>query len=382
MYGRGDTEQSLKGDLWHRLLEDLLTFGTLPLDCDADAAEQLQPVYDYVTQRFKELGPETQIGIEQRIDITETGEFGTADVVLISPDWIEIGDEKSGYVPVDVKHNEQMLTYLCGVIDKYGHRPNYRLWIHQPNYEHADGPLRKWEPGDADIAKHRERLKWSMQNPEVLAAGPHCKATYCEHRGACEAFRAYCMDDLSLGWHTSELKGSSDADLAKALDASDELAGWRTELRTEAMRRIINMDRTIEGYKVVKGRKARTVLDGRKLVSSVGETMGWDWAAKLFQDLSWVVDLAGSLQTDFPDETLKSLGTPKHIEDVIKQYARVNHLPRGGWKQVYDNVVGKYIRETVAGLTLEKAIDGRPAHKRGSEFGVIDPANGSQVTTV
>lgn len=378
LYDNADTDASLKGDLWHEHMEDRLTFGTLPLACDPDAADAMEVLAEYVMERFKEGGPGTKLYIEQQLDVTETGEFGTCDVEIVSPLFLEVDDEKSGYVPVDVVGNEQCLTYLCAAIDKHGPRPSYRIGIHQPNFDHADGPLRFWEPTEADIAAHRARMIWSVENPDLCIAGSHCKAVYCDHRGACEAFRVYAQDDLSLGWHASELKAMSDSDLAKALDASDELAGWRTELRSEAMRRIINMDRKIHGYKVVKGRRNRAVRDPLKVVQQVWELCGIEWARRLMPDLAWIPNL----QPTLPD-ALKHLGTPKHIEDVLKQYARQHKLPRGGWKQLYDNVVGQYIIETAGGLTLERAIDGRPAHKRGSEFGVIqDPAKANNVPIV
>jgi hypothetical protein len=385
LYGNEDTDASLKGDLWHEHMETRLTFGTLPVDCDPDAAEAMEELAEYVEKRFKECETEpTPFGltaprllVEQRLEITETGEFGTGDVIILGFSLLEVIDEKSGYVPVDVKGNEQCLTYLCGAIDVYGPRERYRITIHQPNFDHADGPLRSWEPTEADIAAHRARLRWSMENPDHCEAGPHCKASYCDHRGACEAFRTYAQNDLALGWHPSELKGMDDASLAKALDASDELGGYRNELRAEAMRRIMNMDRKIDGYKVVKGRRNRAVRDPSALVGNVLTQLGKEWAARLFPDLTWVRDLP--LERE---EVLKQLGTPKHIEDVLKQYARVHNLPRGGWKQLYDNVVGEYIAETASGLTLERAIDGRPAHKRGSEFGVLDLAKPNNLNNV
>jgi hypothetical protein len=150
------------------------------------------------------------------------------------------------------------------------------------------------------------------------------------------------------------------------LDASDELGGWRNELRSEAMRRIMNMDRIIDGYKVVKARKQRTVLDPLKLIQRVWDEMGIEWARRMLPDLAWVPNLQPTLP-----EALKCIGTPKHIEDVIKQYARQNKMKRGEWKTLYDTIVGAYIRETNSGLTLEKAIDGRPSHRRGSEFGSL-----------
>lgn len=377
MYPHGDTLASLKGDLWHEHMETRIIFGTLPIDCDPDAAEAMEDLAAYVNQRFKDAGPEAKIYVEQQLDIPETGEFGTADIIIVSPLFLEIDDEKSGYVPVKVQNNEQLMTYLLGAIAVYGPRPKYRLGIHQPNYDHVDGLVRYWEPTDADITAFRARVLDSIANVDRILAGPHCKETYCGHRGACVAFAAYAQDDLALGWHTSELKAMDDATLAKALDASDELGGWRTELRAEAMRRIMNMDRSIHGYKVVKGRRSRAVVDANGLVNSVCSALGMEWARRLFPDLAWV----SALDVE-REEVLKHLGTPKHIEDVLKQYARQHNLPRNGWKMLYDNVVGEYIRETASGLTLERAIDGRPAHKRGSEFGVIDPAKLQTLPTI
>lgn len=377
MYPRDDTDASLKGDLWHEHMETRITFGTLPIECDPDAADAMEDLAAYVDMRFKEGGPSAKLYIEQQLDIPETGEFGTADIIIVSDLFLEIDDEKSGYVPVKAEHNDQLMTYLLGAIAKYGARPKYRLGIHQPNFDHIDGPVRYWEPDETDIRIFRLRVKDSIENPDRILAGPHCKETYCEHRGACMAFAAYAKEDLALGWHTSELNAIDDAALSKALDASDELGGWRNEIRAEAMRRIMNMDRKIHGYKVVKGRRSRAVHDANGLVNSVLAALGREWASKLFPDLAWISDL--SIERE---EVLKHLGTPKHIEDVLKQYARQHYLPRNGWKMLYDNIVGEYIRETSNGLTLEKAIDGRPAHKRGSEFGIIDPANVNKAITL
>lgn len=385
LYKRDETDASLKGDEWHKLMEVMVQFGTLPIECDPNAAEAMQDLYAYVRKIFKAAGPGAKIYIEQRIDIPETGEFGTGDIIIVSPTLIAVIDHKSGYVPVNVLRNAQMLVYLLGLIAQYGERPRYLLAIHQPNYDHINGPIREWEPANDDVATFRARVIDSVNNPNRIAAGPHCKETYCEHRGACVAFNEYASDDLSLGWYPSELKSTSDADLAKALDASDELAGYRNELRVEAMRRIINMDRQIDGYKVVKGRRDRRVREPQALVFRVVEVLGVDWALRMFPEIAWAEDTLAPMlaQNAILDEPLlKHLGTPKHIEDVLKQYARVHSLPRGGWKLLYENVVGEYIVENAGGLTLERAIDGRPAHKRGSEFGAIDPAKSNTLPIV
>lgn len=371
MYPNAETEQSLKGDYWHELMESRLLFGTVPSSADPDAAEAMEELAEYVYKRKKELGAEMHVEI--KLDIPETGEFGTADVVLVSPNWIEIIDEKSGYVPVHVKLNAQMMTYLLGAIARFGERKNYRIGIHQPNYDHIDGPLRFYDVSADDVEWFRREVKYAMDNPDECKAGKHCKDTYCPHRGSCEVFMQYVQQDLLLGWHTSEVRSISDDMLASAMDAADELSGWRNELRGEALKRIINLDRAIPGYKAVKGRKQRTVRSPEQLIDAVRDNLGTEYAVMLFPDLAFAADAvsAGIAKSPKPDFLLKNLGSPKHIEDVIKQYARKMHLPRGGWQSIYANIVGQYINEYAAGLTIEKAIDGRPAHKKGNEFGSL-----------
>jgi hypothetical protein len=316
-------------------------------------------------------GPgECRIFIEVQLDIPETGEFGTADLVLVSATEIEIIDEKSGYVPVKILLNAQLMCYLLGAIAAHGPRKNYRITLHQPNYDHVDGAIRTQAITEKDIEWFREQVAYAIKNDQLCAAGKHCKETYCPHRGTCEPFMEYVKNDLLLGWHTGEVKSISDDTLSTALDAADELAGWRNELRAEAMRRIINMDRKINGYKVVKARKQRAVVKPLVVVNTVAKEMGEEWALKLFPDLAPFLS-ALSFPMTADDPALKFLGTPKHIEDVIKLYARKNGGGRGAWKNVYDKTVAEGIRETVGGLTLEKAIDGRPAHTRGSEFGQL-----------
>jgi hypothetical protein len=383
MYPNDKSLQSLKGDRWHEYMDTLITFGTLPLATDADAAEELEVLNDYVKARVRYMGPGTRTFIEQRVDVPESKSWGTADIILVSPQELEIIDEKSGYVPVKVELNDQLMTYLLGAINLYGERPKYTITIHQPGYDHIEGPLRSFNPTTDELLDFSDRVKASLKAKNTVVAGPWCKETYCPHRGACRAFHDYTKTSLAIGWHTSEVKAITDGQLAMALDASDELGGYRTELRVEAMRRILNMDRIIDGYKVVKGRRSRSVIDPQALVNAVLTNLGPVWAARMFPDLSWAQStLEVQLATGFmSEELLKCLGTPKHIEDVIKSYARQTGMSvRGGWKNVYDAVVGPYIRETANGLSLEKAIDGRPAHKRGSEFGTVeDPATSPNV---
>lgn len=378
MYDRDDTDASLKGTYWHEVMEDTLKFGFVPKNVEPDLDDAMQTLLDYVKRRVAEMravpgAGEVRIFIEKRLDIPCTGEFGTVDVLLVSMVEYEVLDLKAGYVPVDVHKNPQMLNYLDGAIGLFGMRDMYRITIYQPNYDHRDGPIRTYVVSSDDMTRFWQDVEWSMQNPDTCVAGPWCKETYCEHRGACSEFIKYVQDDLALGWYPSEVKGMSDAALAEALDASDQAAGLRNELRAEAMRRIMQMDRKIEGYKVVNGGKQRTIVAPAALVDNVRAIMGVEWAVKLFPTAQWAGEALKNVVASgrYPEDLMKTLGTAKHIENIIREFAKANDLPRGMWKSVYSNVVGAYIRETVEGKTLEKAINGRPAHKRGGEFGSL-----------
>lgn len=375
MYPNESSDASLKGDYEHDVMEDTLRWMIVPPSLEPDLYETMTVLLEYVKKRLTEMGPNTHIMVERTLSIPETGEFGTCDVALISDREIEVIDYKSGWVPVHVRLNPQLMVYLLGIIALHGERKNYKVTVYQPNYDHIDGPMRSDEPTPDDIEWLRGEIKYSMENDDVYTAGKHCKDTYCPHRGACISFAEYTINDAGLGWHTPEVNALSDDLLSEALDHAETLAGYRNELRSEAMRRIINMDRRVNGYKVVKGRKQRTVLEPLKVVEAIGVHLGVNYAMRLFPSLLWAGDYLAEalkgLHGPLSEAILKELGTPKQIEDVIKHYAKDHNLPRGGWKQVYDNVVGEYIRETNGGLTLERAIDGRPAHKKGSEFGAL-----------
>ena len=367
MYPNAPSEASLKGDYEHEVMEDTILFGVVPKNVSHDLAESMEFLLSYVKQRIQAMNKPLVL-VESKVDIPETGEHGYLDIGLISDKEIEVIDHKSGYVPVGVYMNPQLMLYLLGLIAKYGERKKYTITVHQPYYDHIDGPLRKYDVSSEDIEWLRREIKYSLDNTDEFKAGKHCKETYCPHRGSCMSFAQYTLTDASLGWHTSEINALSDDLLAEALDHAETLAGYRDELRKEAMRRILNMDRHVNGYKIVKGRKQRSVLEPVKLLNTVADKLGPEYAIRMLPDISCFLSALSFPIANDDNTVTKFLGTAKQIEDVIKQYSRDNKLPRGGWKSVYDNTVGEFIRETNSGLTLEKAIDGRPAHRRGSEF--------------
>lgn len=349
LYPNGSNQYSEKGDYVHEILEDCLVFGVTPHTGDTDTDEAVEGVLEYLAGLMHHYGPKAMLYPEQWLDIPETGEGGTADVVIDAPDALHVCDYKNGWVIVEVKMNAQMMNYLLGAIAKYGERDKYYITVLQPNGSHIDGPYRSYEVSQADVDWFRREVAFAMDpDNKKFSAGKHCKKTYCAHRGACATFAAWALDNGPNAYFTSELNSYSEETLAQLLDHAETLAGWRDELRSEAMRRLLHMDRKVPGYKIVKGSKDRKFKDEAEVIATLNEL-------------------------ECPDSVMytKKFTTVKGVEDFIK--AKFKSLGRGKWKDMWNDLIAPHVLEATRGLTLERATDARPAHKRGSEFSELRP---------
>lgn len=355
LYPNESSDASTDGDYAHDVLETCILFGiTEPATENEALNDNLTLVLEWVAQTRAAYGPECVVIPEQVFNIPETGEFGTGDITFVSPRVLHIGDYKNGYVLVDHVGNKQMLTYLLGAIAKYGEREQYYITVLQPNASHIEGPIRTHTVTHADVQAYRAEVAWSMANDQVFKAGKHCKKSYCPHRGNCATFIEFAQTDAAAAWHPSDVNAMTDDQLAAALDHADILQGIRDELRKAAMYRMMQQDKQIGGYKVVKGRRDREFKDEQAVKSVLREAL--------------------QVPDNAMHDTPKFLSV-KGIEDLVKSYARKNGLGRGKWKQVWENNIAPHVRENVSGLTLERATDARPAHRRGSEFGSLNPDN-------
>lgn len=351
LYPNSPSEASHKGDIAHDLLNTAILFGVVPTHKDVDLTYSAMFAYEKVMDTYKEYkakGP-VELYSEVHLDIPETGEFGTTDVIFVTPSLIHIIDYKNGYVPVDVKMNAQMLTYLLGAIAKHGERKHYKVSIIQPNYPHADGLYRHFEPSLDDIEWFRKEVQYAMMH-DHLVAGKHCKTSYCPHRGACEVFYPWAQENLKLAWHSSEFGAMTDDQLAEALDQADTLNGYQNQLRGEALRRMTNLNRSINGYKVVRGRKDREFRD-EKARDSV--------FARL-RDLGVPDD---ALYDHYP---ISVAGVERIVKGIYKPQGR------NAWVAGMDAVCGPDMLATQThSLAVEKTIDGRKPYKPGQEFGPL-----------
>jgi hypothetical protein len=352
LYPNDESEASTKGDYAHGVLEACILFGVQePVTEDEDLNENLALVIEWIAQTRATYGPECKVYAEHVYDIPETGEWGTCDVTFVSPSTLHIADYKNGYVVVDVARNEQLFTYLLGAIARYGTRDRYLVSVLQPNASHINGPIRTVGVTNAEVEQFRAEIAWSMANENIFAAGKHCKKTYCPHRGNCATFLQYATTEAADAWFPADVNAMTDDQLATALDHAEILQGLRDELRKAAMGRMLQMDRHVPGYKVVKGRQNREFRDEQL----VGEVLRASFGAT--------------------DDHLyaKAFVSVKAVEDYVKAWSRKHGFARGKWKAAWENHIAEHVLENVTGLTLERATDARPAHKRGGEFGTLVP---------
>ena len=350
LYNRDETDASMKGDMAHYALENGVFFGTTPNTGDIDVDMNVEAVLAHIKKTREAYGDNCQVYAEQSYDIPETGEFGTCDVTYVTPRVLHIADYKNGFVEVEVTLNAQLMLYLLGAIAKFGTRPKYIIEVLQPNYDHKDGPYRSYEVTAKHIEWFREQVAYAVNSNEFVA-GKHCKKTYCDHRGACATFQAWAMSNAADAYFPSEVNALSDEQLAQAIDHAEILHGIRDELRKEAMRRIMNMEKRIEGYKVVKGRKDRSFRDdeAKRKAEAIAKELG------------------------ARDEDLyeKKFVSVKGLEDFFKKEFR--RFGNGAWAIAWENNMKELVNEFTGGMSLVRDSDGRPSHSRGNEFGALLP---------
>jgi hypothetical protein len=283
---------------------------------------------------------------EQTLDIPETGEFGTCDVVFVTDDLLHVIDYKNGYVPVDIDMNPQLMLYLCGAIAKFGDRPNYKLTVIQPNYVHKGGMIRSFEPSINDLETFRASVGTALASTHILA-GKHCKSTYCPARGTCQYFLAWVQENMKDGWFPGEPVAMSDEQLADALDQADLLQGYRDELRGEAMRRMTQQGKTINGYKLVRAKQNRDYRDDQA-------------RTEIFECLTEL----GATDKDLYERSPVSIaGVERVVKKLFKKHGR------GAWLKGMDSICPPdLLKSQSQSLTITKTTDGRKEYKRGNEF--------------
>jgi hypothetical protein len=258
----------------------------LPLGNDVDD-EMVACVSTYV-RNAREIVGDGMLLAEQRVcyahwlDVPEDEAWGTADVIGLRGDELQVHDLKTGQgVEVDADNNPQMKLYALGalaVLRAMGEEPEtVRLVIHQPRIRQAPSEwtcsvadLEAWGYGAARSAvnsrRNAEQDKQRDQGWEDVYLRPAEKACkFCKAKASCPALRADVASTVSDAGVPAEpeefeampaatVEGQPARWLAACLVKVDMIEDWCKAVRAEVERCLL-AGQPVPGFKLVQGKQ-------------------------------------------------------------------------------------------------------------------------------
>ena len=259
--------------------------------------QMLDAIMLYVDEARQAIGDNPYL-VEQRVPIGhltgEEGAEGTADLIIVRPDELEIRDLKFGRgVEVDADDNPQLVMYALGVLEKFADvidMPKHvRMTIHQPRLA---GPkewvvtldeLLAWIPKlkmaarRVEIAKEEEcSVVWERNY--LTPTNDGCK--FCPAKATCPALREETL--RAIGDDFDDLDARPVDTLADDLSRVERVEAWCKAVRAEVERRLVQ-GIPVPGYKLVAGRRgARKWIDEQDAAAVLEQLIGADaWERSL-----------------------------------------------------------------------------------------------------
>lgn len=117
---------------------------------------------------------------------------GTADLLIVTDEFLHVADLKTGQGEVSVHDNKQIGSYLNLAREKYGPRERYYGTIIQPRLDYKETV----EFAASDLAELRERIAEAAVSDD-LRPGSHCR--YCPLLATCSKAQQMVADILRDG---------------------------------------------------------------------------------------------------------------------------------------------------------------------------------------
>jgi hypothetical protein len=263
----------------------------------------VEECFDYFESVIRELQLTTQI-ISIQLEARTSAEYlgipevaGTADVIIISEDRIDIIDWKFGKgVPVYAPKNVQGMSYAIGVLNEIEYitlGPDIHIHIAQPRCDYfgswtiTSQELYNWaqtvlipaieasREANAKCVPGEEQCRW-------------CVGTLCDERNqymkdaASQIFMAYAKPKPVSSW-------AEDKEIVDLLNKSKIVSAFIKELTAAIMDRCIS-DEGFPGYKLVAGRSNRYWRD---------EQAAQDYMDELMDAAEYDIELEDVYETKF-----------------------------------------------------------------------------------
>lgn len=231
---------------------------------------------DYVMDRAQEL--DAEVIIEARVDYSRYAEggFGTSDALLVSRNSgvVEAIDLKFGKgVPVSAIDNPQAKLYTLGGFlgldrDTQKAIKTFRWAIVQPRLEYVGtdecsaAEMKDWaentvKPAAALAWEGKGKLVPSEKGCRFCKAAPTCRARASENILLAQRDFTRHMDaDGKFNIDLEETQMSFE-EMAKLLPQLDQFIAWANDMKARALVEVRDNNKTIPGYKLVRGRAMR-----------------------------------------------------------------------------------------------------------------------------
>jgi hypothetical protein len=269
---------------------------------DDGMAAYIQTVIDSVRVRVEQGWT---LLVEQRVDFSNLigipNQFGTADIILISPDGSHVSVEDLKYGrghKVYPKDNHQMLTYAAGVLETFdgllGDVTKFDLRVHQPrlNFEGSTEQPYTRDEILAHAAKMKNaaivnaycigrKLDGHTLAPDMYKAGPKT-CLWCKHKPNCAAHEKMVLDEVMQDFN----------DINKLQEKQEEMTvnGTVMPKPDRLGQAFANLDMIEEWCRSVRAECERQVFAGMEIIGIdgkplklIGGRMGdrkWDDEAK------------------------------------------------------------------------------------------------------
>lgn len=253
---------------------------------DLEMTENIQKYLDAV--RSQSEG--NQLLVEQRVSfgsrIGSDNAFGTADVIILTADEIQVHDLKYGRgVKVDATGNEQLNLYGLGALDEFGMFGDYkqiRKVIHQPRIGHYSeevvtvAEIEEFEQKVKNGVAHIRALEIGLEDGDGGAIADfegsfnpgEKQCQWCKAKAVCPALANHLMETM-LG----EFENLDEVDLQTAVpEATAQIVSYENDRLSKfyaaiplfenwikavdaAVHEKLHAGEVVPGFKLVEGRK-------------------------------------------------------------------------------------------------------------------------------
>lgn len=257
---------ALDGTACHEAAAAILQ-GAIPvMACKDLTDEQMDLVLDYTDYSFNRIDtirdkfPILDFWVEQQVRAPNISPdyYGTADLALFASKTLEIVDLKTGYVPVRVENNKQLLSYALLTMwehDLWHKVRTIRMTIVQPRV--YDEP-QTWAIGIDRLDEFQEEVAEAIYNinngSAELNAGDHCK--YCPAKGKCPALHKLVIDKAKIAFDTAGEKLHRFYNVDELSEIAQEAMIIQAHIDgvLQQIRRELEKGRRVPGWKLVKKR--------------------------------------------------------------------------------------------------------------------------------